>query len=199
MTRRAAIIGTGSYLPARIVSNDELARTVDTSDDWIVERTGIRARHIVADDDKTSDLATMAAGRALEAAGIEPGSVGLIVLATTTPDKTFPATAVQVQANLGIDDCVAFDVQAVCSRFLYALSVADAILCRDPDLVALVIGAETFTRLSIGKIVQPVCFLATAPARLFCNREQTAAVFLQPALDAKAMAIKLIDQATPNN
>jgi 3-oxoacyl-[acyl-carrier-protein] synthase-3 len=127
MTRRAAIIGTGSYLPERIVSNEELAHTVDTSDDWIVERTGIRARHIAAEDEKTS--------------------VGLIVLATTTPDKTFPATAVQVQANLGIDDCVAFDVQAVCSGFLYALSVADAMLCRDPDLVALVIGEETFTRL----------------------------------------------------
>jgi 3-oxoacyl-[acyl-carrier-protein] synthase-3 len=147
MTRRAAIIGTGSYLPERIVSNEELAHTVDTSDDWIVERTGIRARHIAAEDEKTSDLATIAARRALEAAGIEPGSVGLIVLATTTPDKTFPATAVQVQANLGIDDCVAFDVQAVCSGFLYALSVADAMLCRDPDLVALVIGEETFTRL----------------------------------------------------
>jgi 3-oxoacyl-[acyl-carrier-protein] synthase-3 len=138
MTRRAAIIGTGSYLPERIVSNEELAHTVDT---------GIRARHIAAEDEKTSDLATIAARRALEAAGIEPGSVGLIVLATTTPDKTFPATAVQVQANLGIDDCVAFDVQAVCSGFLYALSVADAMLCRDPDLVALVIGEETFTRL----------------------------------------------------
>lgn len=147
MTQRAAIIGTGSYLPERIVSNDELSHTVATSDEWIVERTGIRARHIAADDEKTSDLATIAAQRALEAAGITPGAVGLIVLATTTPDKTFPATAIQVQANLGIDDCVAFDVQAVCSGFLYALSVADAMLCRDPDLVALVIGAETFTRL----------------------------------------------------
>jgi 3-oxoacyl-[acyl-carrier-protein] synthase-3 len=147
MTRRAAIIGTGSYLPERIVSNEELARTVDTSDDWIVERTGIRARHVAADDQDTSDLATIAARRALAAAGIEPGAVGVIVLATTTPDKTFPATAVQVQANLGIDDCVAFDVQAVCSGFLYALSVADAMLCRDPDMIALVIGAETFTRL----------------------------------------------------
>jgi 3-oxoacyl-[acyl-carrier-protein] synthase-3 len=147
MTRRAAIIGTGSYLPERIVSNEELARSVATSDDWIVERTGIRARHVAADGEMTSDLATIAAMRALEMAGIEPCSVGLIVLATTTPDRTFPATAVQVQANLGIDDCVAFDVQAVCSGFLYALSVADAMLCRDPDKVALVIGAETFTRL----------------------------------------------------
>lgn len=147
MTRRTAIIGTGSYLPERIVSNDELAQTVATSDDWIFERTGIRARHIAADHEMTSDLATIAARRALEAAGIAPGAVGLIVLATTTPDKTFPATAVQVQANLGIDDCVAFDVQAVCSGFIYALSVADAMLCRDPELIALVIGAETFTRL----------------------------------------------------
>jgi 3-oxoacyl-[acyl-carrier-protein] synthase-3 len=145
--RRAAIIGTGSYLPERIVSNEELARTVETSDDWIVERTGIKARHVAADDEQTSDLATIAARRALEAAGIEPSGVGLIILATTTPDKTFPATAVQVQANLGIGDCVAFDVQAVCSGFVYALSIADAMLCRDPDLVTLVIGAETFTRL----------------------------------------------------
>lgn len=147
VTRRAAIIGTGSYLPERIVSNDELARTVETNDDWIVERTGIRARHIAADGEMTSDLATIAARRALEAAGLDPRSVGLIVLATTTPDRTFPATAVQVQANLGIDDCIAFDVQAVCSGFLYALSVADAMLCRDSGMVALVIGAETFTRL----------------------------------------------------
>jgi len=147
MTRRAAIIGTGSYLPERIVSNEELAKTVATSDDWIVERTGIRNRHIASDNEKTSDLATIAARRALEAAGIAPCAVGLIVLATTTPDQTFPATALQVQANLGILDCVAFDVQAVCSGFIYALSVADAMLCRNPDLVALVIGAETFTRL----------------------------------------------------
>jgi len=146
-TLRAAIIGTGSYLPDRIVTNDELARTVDTSDEWVVERTGIRARHVAAEGEQTSDLATVAARRALESAGIEPEAVGLIVLATTTPDKTFPATAVQVQANLGIRDCAAFDVQAVCSGFIYALSVADAMLCRDPGMVALVIGAETFTRL----------------------------------------------------
>lgn len=147
LKQRAAIIGTGSYLPERIVANEELAQTVDTSNDWIVERSGIRARHVAADNEKTSDLATIAARRALEAAGLDASAVGLIVLATTTPDRTFPATAVQVQANLGINDAVAFDVQAVCSGFLYALSVADAMLCRDPDTVALVIGAETFTRL----------------------------------------------------
>lgn len=144
---RTAIIGTGSYLPERVVSNEELARTVDTTDAWIVERTGIRSRHMAADGENTSDLATKAARRALEAAGIQAKDVGILIVATTTPDLTFPATAVQVQANLEIDDCVAFDVQAVCSGFLYALSVADTMLRCDPGKVALVIGAETFTRL----------------------------------------------------
>ncbi|MFN3628080.1 MAG: beta-ketoacyl-ACP synthase III, partial [Parvibaculum sp.] len=135
------------YLPLRIVTNDELAKTVDTNDAWIVERTGIRSRHIAAEGEKTSDLATIAARRALEAAGIEPEEIGLLIIATTTPDLTFPATAVLVQANLGINDCIAFDVQAVCSGFLYALSIADSMLRCDPTKKALVIGAETFSRI----------------------------------------------------
>ena len=125
---RATIAGTGSALPARRVTNDELAETVDTSDDWIVERTGIRARHIAGDGETTATLATDAAKAAIAAAGIDAGEIGLIVLATATPDQTFPATATKVQAALGIDDCVAFDVAAVCSGFLYALSVADSMI-----------------------------------------------------------------------
>ena len=146
-TRHTAVIGTGSYLPERVVTNAELAERVDTSDEWIVERTGIRERHIAAEGEKTSDLATAAARRALEAAGIDASEIGLIVLATATPDLTFPATATQVQANLGINDCIAFDVQAVCSGFLYALSVADSMIRTGAADTALVIGAETFSRI----------------------------------------------------
>lgn len=147
MTRRAMIVGTGSALPAHRVSNAELAERVDTSDEWIVERTGIRFRHMVGEGESTSTLATEAARRALEAAGVAPGEVGLIVLATATPDQTFPATATIVQAALGIDDCVAFDVAAVCSGFLYALSVADNMIRGGATDVALVIGAETFSKI----------------------------------------------------
>ena len=145
--RRAVIAGTGSALPARRVSNVELAETVDTSDEWIVERTGIRFRHIAAEGETTATLATDAARRALAAAGMAPEEVGLIVLATSTPDQTFPASATIVQAALGIPDCVAFDVQAVCSGFLYALSVAESMIRGGTADVALVIGSETFSRI----------------------------------------------------
>ena len=147
MTRRAVIAGTGSYLPARILGNAELAATVDTSDAWIVERTGIRQRHIAADGELTSDLAVHAARRALEAAGLTPDDVGLIVVATATPDQTFPACATVVQHKLGMTHGVAFDVAAVCSGFLYALSVADAMVVTGAAQTALVIGAETFSRI----------------------------------------------------
>jgi 3-oxoacyl-[acyl-carrier-protein] synthase-3 len=145
--RRAVITGTGSALPRRRVTNAELAETVDTSDEWIVERTGIRARHIAAADETTASLATDAARRAIDAAGIDASAIGLIVLATATPDQTFPASATKVQAALGINDCVAFDVQAVCSGFLYALSVAESMIRTGTAKAALVIGSETFSRI----------------------------------------------------
>lgn len=145
--RRSVIIGTGSALPPRRVSNDELAETVDTSDEWIVERTGIRFRHIAGPDETTSTLATAAAKAALAAAGISADSIDLIVLATATPDQTFPASATRVQAALGIHDCVSFDVAAVCSGFLYALQVADSMVRTGAANRALVIGAETFSRI----------------------------------------------------
>jgi len=147
MTLRSVILGTGSALPRRCVTNAELAQTVDTSDEWIVERTGIRMRYIAGEGETTVSLATDAARAALEAAGVEPGEVDLIVLATATPDQTFPASATSVQAGLGIPDCVAFDVAAVCSGFLYALTVADNMLRGGAARTALVIGAETFSRI----------------------------------------------------
>ncbi len=147
LIRRAVIAGTGSALPKRRVTNAELAETVDTTDEWIVERTGIRARHIAGDDETTASLAADAARRALDSAGIDAASVGLIVLATATPDQTFPSSATKVQAMLGIADCVAFDVQAVCSGFLYALSVAESMIRGGTATTALVIGSETFSRI----------------------------------------------------
>ena len=144
---RAIVTGTGSALPANRVSNADLAERVDTSDEWIVERTGIRFRHIAAEHETTSTLATDAARAAIAAAGLEPDQIDLIVLATATPDQTFPATATKVQAALGIDDCVAFDVAAVCSGFLYAVQVADSMLRAGVHRRALVIGAETFSRI----------------------------------------------------
>ncbi|MGN7159074.1 beta-ketoacyl-ACP synthase III [Sphingomonas sp. SAFR-052] len=144
---RSVVTGTGSALPAQRVSNAELAERVDTSDEWIVERTGIRFRHIAAEHETTATLAANAARAAIAAAGIEAQAIDLIVLATATPDQTFPATATKVQAMLGIDDCVAFDVAAVCSGFLYAVQVADAMLRTGIHHRALVIGAETFSRL----------------------------------------------------
>ena len=145
--RRSCFIGTGAYLPARVVSNDELAAQVDTSDEWIVQRTGIRQRHFAAKDEKTSDLAIYAARDALADAGVSPDEIDLIVLATATPDHTFPATATRVQAGLGLGDSAAFDVQAVCSGFIYALAVADNFLRLGQADKALVIGAETFSRI----------------------------------------------------
>ena len=147
MTLRSVIAGTGSSLPKRRVDNEELAQKVDTSDQWIVERTGIRSRYIAGEGETTASLATEAARRALQDAGLDASEVDLIVLATATPDQTFPSSATKVQAALGIDDCVAFDVHAVCTGFLYAVSVADAMLRAGNERTALVIGAETFSRL----------------------------------------------------
>lgn len=141
------IIGTGSYLPEKVLTNFDLEKMVDTNDAWIVERTGIKERHIAADNELTSDLATKAAISALKHANIEATNVDLIILATTTPDNTFPATAVDVQSKLGIKTCAAFDVQAVCSGFVYALTTADALIKSGNYKTALVIGAETITRL----------------------------------------------------
>ena len=147
MTLRSVIAGTGSALPKRVVTNHELAQTVDTSDEWIVERSGIRQRYIAGEGETTSTLATEAARKALAAAGVEGSQVGLIVLATTTPDQTFPATATIVQDAIGANGGIAFDVAAVCSGFLYALGVADSMLRAGMAKRALVIGAETMTRL----------------------------------------------------
>ena len=144
---RSVVLGCGSYLPNRIVSNDELARSVDTTDEWIVHRTGIRERHVAAAGEVTSDLAIHAARAALAHAHVDADSIDLIVLGTSTPDQTFPATAVTVQAALGITGGVAFDLQAVCSGFVFALSVADAMLRSGTHKRALVIGAETFSRI----------------------------------------------------
>jgi 3-oxoacyl-[acyl-carrier-protein] synthase-3 len=147
VTRRSVVAGVGSALPKRQVTNDELAATVDTTDEWIVERTGIRSRYIAAEGETTGSLATQAARRALEHAGADARDIDLIVLATATPDQTFPSTATKVQAALGINDCIAFDVHAVCTGFLYALSVADSMLRSGNASKALVIGAETFSRI----------------------------------------------------
>ena len=144
---RSVVLGCGSYLPARILSNDELAQSVSTTDEWIVQRTGIRERHIAAAGEMTSDLALAAARAALANAHVEASSIDLIVLGTSTPDQTFPATAVTVQAGLGITRGAAFDLQAVCSGFVYALSVTDALLRSGSHKRALVIGAETFSRI----------------------------------------------------
>jgi 3-oxoacyl-[acyl-carrier-protein] synthase-3 len=145
--RRSRIKGVGSYLPARILTNDDLSRMVDTSDEWIMERTGIRERRIAAKGELTSDLATAAARAALAHAGMEARAVDLIVLATATPDQTFPATAATVQANLGVTKGSAFDLQAVCSGFLYALTTADSLIRTGQGSNALVIGAEVFSRI----------------------------------------------------
>lgn len=144
---RSAITGVGSFLPEKIVTNADLAKFVDTTDDWITERTGIKQRHQAAEDQPTSDLAVEAAKRALDDAGRTAADVDMIIVATTTPDMTFPATAAIVQAKLGCPVGIAFDVQAVCSGFVYALSVADGFVARGLSKCALVIGAEEMTRL----------------------------------------------------
>ena len=144
---RSVVAGVGAYLPARILTNAELSTMVDTTDEWIVERSGIRQRHIAAEGEKTSDLALEAAKRAIAHAGIQASDIDLIVLATATPDETFPATACRVQAALGIHHGAAFDVQAVCSGFVYAMAVADNFIKAGQSKMALVIGAETFSRI----------------------------------------------------
>ncbi len=143
----AKILGTGSYLPANRVSNDDLAQRVDTSDEWISSRTGIKARRLAADDEKTSDLAAAAGRRALEAAGLQPQDIDLIIVATATPDMQFPSTATIVQQKLGISGCPAFDLQAVCAGFIYAITTADAYIRSGMAKRALVIGAEVFSRI----------------------------------------------------
>lgn len=148
MVRRSIVAGTGAYLPDRIVTNAELAAQIDTSDEWIQERSGIQQRHIVADGELTSDLATGAANRALAAAGMAPDDIGIIVVATSTPDETFPATATVVQSKLGCaNGSMGFDVQAVCSGFVYALATADNFIKAGQVDTALVIGAETFSKI----------------------------------------------------
>jgi 3-oxoacyl-[acyl-carrier-protein] synthase-3 len=144
---RSVVLGCGSYLPQRVLTNQELAKTVDTSDAWIVQRTGIHERHIAAPGEHTSDLALAAARAAIADAGINAQTIDLIVLATSTPDNTFPATAVSVQAGLGLTHGAAFDLQAVCSGFVYALATADGLLRSGTFKRALVIGAETFSRI----------------------------------------------------
>jgi 3-oxoacyl-[acyl-carrier-protein] synthase-3 len=152
MTPYARITGTGSYLPERRLSNQDLvdhlaARGIETNDEWIVERTGIRARHFAADGEFASDMAAQACRRAMQAAGVEPTNIDLIIVATSTPDMVFPSTAAILQHKLGISGCPVFDVQAVCSGFVYALTVANALIQNGSARKALVVGAEVFSRI----------------------------------------------------
>jgi 3-oxoacyl-[acyl-carrier-protein] synthase-3 len=144
---RSVIRGVGAYLPKRVMTNDDLARLVDTTDEWIRERTGIEQRHIAEEGELTSDLGIAASRQALVRSGIDPMDIDLIVCATATPDRTFPATAVRIQAGLGITKGAAFDVQAVCSGFIYGLTVADNFIKTGQSKRALVVGAETFSRI----------------------------------------------------
>jgi 3-oxoacyl-[acyl-carrier-protein] synthase-3 len=144
---RSVIRGVGAHLPKRVVTNDDLARRVDTSDEWIKERTGIEQRHIAEPDELTSDLGIAASKQAIVRAGIDPIDIDLVVCATATPDRTFPATAVRIQAGLGVTKGAAFDVQAVCSGFVYALAIADNFITSGQSRRALVVGAETFSRI----------------------------------------------------
>jgi len=145
--QRSLVLGCGAYLPERVVTNEELAKKIDTSDEWIVKRTGIRQRHIAADGELTSQLAVNAAQDAMTRAGVEASDIDLVIVATSTPDNTFPATAARVQAALGVRQGAAFDVQAVCAGFIYALSVADNMVRLGQATTALVIGAEVFSRI----------------------------------------------------
>ena len=147
MNHYSRIVGTGGYLPAKVLTNRDLERTVDTTDEWIYTRTGIRQRHIAADDEKTSDLALHASRRALDAAGIGPADLDLIIVATTTPDMVFPSTACILQSKLGVKNCPAFDVQAVCSGFIYGLATADQFMRSGQYRHALVVGAEIYSRI----------------------------------------------------
>jgi 3-oxoacyl-[acyl-carrier-protein] synthase-3 len=147
MTIRSVLVGTGSHLPEKILTNADLEKIVETNDQWIVERTGISERHIAADDEFTSDIATKAAEKALKDANISAADLDLIIVATTTPDNTFPSTACKVQANLGNKTCAAFDIQAVCTGFIYALSTADKFIQSGQYKNVLVIGSETLSRI----------------------------------------------------
>jgi len=147
MTRRSIVVGCGCYLPQRVVTNEELARSIDTSDEWIRKRTGILERRIADENEKTSDLAINAAREAIKTAGISVNDIDLIVLATATPDETFPATATRVQEGLGMTKGAAFDVQAVCTGFIYALNIADNFIRVGQAETVMVIGAETFSRI----------------------------------------------------
>jgi 3-oxoacyl-[acyl-carrier-protein] synthase-3 len=142
------IAGTGSYLPTKILTNADLERMVDTSDEWIVSRTGIRERHVAGDDEFTSDLAYRAALKAIDAAGVTAAEIDLIIVATTTPDHVFPSTACMLQSKLGVGGCPAFDIQAVCSGFVYALATADQFIKSGAAKCALVVGAETMSRIT---------------------------------------------------
>ncbi|MBT4880294.1 MAG: ketoacyl-ACP synthase III [Alphaproteobacteria bacterium] len=147
MTIRAIITGCGNYLPEKVLTNDDLAQMVDTSDEWITQRVGIRSRHIAAEGECTSDMGAAAATKALQAANIKPTEVDFLICATTTPDKTFPATGTQIQHKIGMAQGFAFDVQAVCSGFVYALAVANNFIQQGQGKTALVVGAETFSRI----------------------------------------------------
>jgi 3-oxoacyl-[acyl-carrier-protein] synthase-3 len=147
--KHSRIVGTGSYLPEKILSNADLEKMIDTTDEWIFTRTGIRERHIVAENEFTSDLAVKAALQAIEVAQISPNDIDLIIIATTTPDRTFPSTACLVQEKLGIrNNCPAFDIQAVCSGFVFALATADNFIKSGAAKRALVIGADTMSRIT---------------------------------------------------
>jgi 3-oxoacyl-[acyl-carrier-protein] synthase-3 len=165
VTLRSVVLGCGSYLPRRILTNAELARQIDTSDEWIVQRTGIRQRHIAEDGEFTSHLAINAAQAALANAGVDAQSIDLIVLATSTPDNTFPATAVAVQHGLGINHGAAFDLQAVCSGFVFAVATADNFLRCGAYKRALVMAPKPFRESWTGMTAAPACCSGTAPAR----------------------------------
>ena len=165
MVRRSVVAGCGAYLPDRVVTNEELVQRVDTTDEWIVQRTGIKTRHIAGDDQKTSDLAIAAARQALEHAGMDASELDLVVLATATPDHTFPSTATTVQASLGMTRGAAFDVQAVCSGFVYAMNVADNFVRLGQAENVLVIGAETFSRILDWEDRRPAFCSVMVPVR----------------------------------
>ena len=147
MMARTIFLGCGSYLPERVVTNAELSTRIDTTDEWIFARTGIRQRHLAADGELTSDLAVKAAERAIEDAGIQAADIDILIVATTTPDNTFPATATKVQSKIGMVNGAAFDIQAVCSGFIYGLAVADSFIRTGQSKTILLIGAETFSRI----------------------------------------------------